>query len=249
MVSKNNEFTNVDFQLFTINGVAKILHVSRRTIYRLISSGSLKVVTICPRMKRISLQDLIAYAEGQGYQVEIPSSLPLYNNKETKGGRKMRQPSKPETGAVNKTAKCRKTPKAGDKAPEGVTHDTHYTMAEVLSKFNIKYGRFYEIRNRYLLKPVHAWGTTCFRKEDVDQAILQYDEEQGRDLSNDWYSCFDIMKLFGLGKTQVRRFAETHGVRIKQVKGGRANYYLKADWDEARKQAAKKSSCVKNKRK
>lgn len=122
-------------------------------------------------------------------------------------------------------------------------------MAEVLSKFNIKYGRFYEIRNRYLLKPVHAWGTTCFRKEDVDQAILQYDEEQGRDLSNDWYSCFDIMKLFGLGKTQVRRFAETHGVRIKKVKGGQANYYLKADWDEARKQAAKKSSCVKNKRK
>lgn len=40
-----------------------------------------------------------------------------------------------ETGRVNKTAKCRRTP-ASEKAPDGVTHDTHYTMAEVLSKFN-----------------------------------------------------------------------------------------------------------------
>jgi len=245
-MGKTKDIPNV---LMTIEEASLSISISSKTIRKLIRSGSLRAINLGIRMTRISLQDLISFAESQGYLVEIPSSLPLYNNKETKGSRKTRQPSKPETGKVNKTAKCRKTPKAGDKAPEGVTHDTHYTMAEVLSKFNIKYGRFYEIRNRYLLKPVHAWGTTCFLKEDVDQAILQYDEEQGRDLSNDWYSCFDIMKLFGLGKTQVRRFAETHGVRIKKVKGGQANYYLKADWDEARKQAAKKSSCVKNKRK
>lgn len=158
------------------------------------------------------------------------------------------QPSKPETGKANRNAMCRKTPRAGEIAPEGVTHDTHYTMAEVMSKYKIKYGRFYEMRNRYQLKSVHAWGTTCFLKSDIDEAIVRYNEEQGRSQSEAYYTCFDIMQKFGLGKTQVRRFAETHGVRIKKAKGGRANLYLKADWDAARKKAAEKSACVKEKR-
>lgn len=74
-------------------------------------------------------------------------------------------------------------------------------------------------------------------------------EEQGKNISDDWYTCFDIMKLYGLGKTQVRRFAETHGVRIRKFKGGRANYYLKADWEAARKKAEKSSTTTKAKRK
>lgn len=118
-------------------------------------------------------------------------------------------------------------------------------MAEVLSTFNIKYGRFYEVRNRYQLQSVHAWGTTCFKKEDVERVIGLYNEEQGKNISDDWYTCFDIMKLYGLGKTQVRRFAETHGVRIRKFKGGRANYYLKADWEAARKKAEKSSTTTK----
>ena len=85
----------------------------------------------------------------------------------------------------------------------------------------------------------------CYSEEN---AIKSYNDEQGKSLSDDWYTCFEIMKLYGLGKTQVRRFAETYGVRIKQVKGGRANYYLKADWEAARKKAAKNSASVKAKR-
>ena len=118
---------------------------------------------------------------------------------------------------------------AGDRADE--------QGSEVLSKFNIKYGRFYEVRNRYNLDSVHAWGTTCFRKEDVEEAIAKYKEEQGQAQAEAYYTCFDLMQLYGLGKTQVRRFAETHGVRIKKAKGGRANLYLKADWEAARKKA------------
>ena len=108
---------------------------------------------------------------------------------------------------------------------------------------------FYEVRNRYQLQSVHAWGTTCFKKEDVERVIGLYNEEQGKNISDDWYTCFDIMKLYGLGKTQVRRFAETHGVRIRKFKGGRANYYLKADWEAARKKAEKNSTSTKAKRK
>ena len=111
-----------------------------------------------------------------------------------------------------------------------------------------KYGRLYEIRNRYQLASVHAWGTTAFRKKDVEKAIAKYDEEQGKAQQEAYYTCFDIMQKYGLGKTQVRRFAETHGVCIKKAKGGRANLYLKADWEAARKKAEKTSASTKAKR-
>lgn len=167
-------------------------------------------------MTRISLQELTDFAQRQGCDVVLPSSsLPFYNDRKEK--KKPDVLSKPETGSVNKTAKCRMTP-ASEKAPEDVTHDSHYTLAEVMSKFNIKYGRFYEVRNRFQLPSVHAWGTIAFRKEDVEGAIAKYDEEQGKAQQEAYYTCFDIMQKYGLGKMQVRRFAETHGVRIKKAR-------------------------------
>ena len=79
------------------------------------------------------------------------------------------------------------------------------------------------------------------------KAMAQEAERLGSNLSEHWYSCFDIMRLFGLGKTQVRRFALTHGVRTKRIHGNRL-YYLKADWDEARKVSERKSASTKAKR-
>ena len=195
-------------------------------------------------MTRISLHELQRLTESAF--VASASSFPPFNN-DNREKKKPDVPAKPETGNVNKKAKCRITP-ASDIAPEGVTHDSHYTLAEVMSKFNIKYGRLYEIRNRYQLPSVHAWGTTCFRKDDVEDAVSMYNEEQGRAQAESYYTCFDIMQKFGLGKTQVRRFAETHGVRIRKAKGGRANLYLKADWDAARRKAGAVSVCTKEKR-
>ena len=93
-------------------------------------------------MTRITLDELLKLAHSKGYEVIMPNETIS------------RQDA--ETGSVNKLAKCRKTPKAGERAPDGVTHDTHYTMAELLSSFDIKYGRFYEVRNRYQLQSVHA---------------------------------------------------------------------------------------------
>lgn len=242
-----NVSTHIPVVLLSVHETAQAVSTSTKTVRYFIRTGRLRAVNLGIRMTRIRLQDLILLAEEQGFQVEVPSSLPLSNDNRNMRERVFPQ-AKAETGITNKSAKCRKTPKAGEKAPEGVTHDTHYTMAEVLRIFNIKYGRFYEVRNRYQLSSVHAWGTTCFKKDEVKKAIELYNEEQGKSLSDDWYSCFDIMKLYGLGKTQVRRFAETHGVRIKKAKGGRANYYLKADWEAARKKAEKKSTSTKSKR-
>ena len=222
--------------LLSVKDASVAISVSSKMVRLLIASGRLKAVNLGKRMTRISL----------GGNVVLPSSsLPFNNNKREK--KKSITTAKPETGNVNKRAKCRMTP-ASDIAPEGVTHKTHYTMAEVMSKFNIKYGRLYEIRNRYQLASIHAWGTTAFRKKDVENAIAKYNEEQGKAQQEAYYTCFDIMQKYGLGKTQVRRFAETHGVRIKKAKGGRANLYLKADWEAARKKAEKTSTSTKAKR-
>ena len=231
--------------LLSVKDASVAISVSTKMVRLLIASGRLKAVNLSKRMTRISLQELTDFAERQGCNVVLPSSsLPFNNNKREK---KSKTTAKPETGSINKTAKCRMTT-ASEKAPEGVTHKTHYTMAEVMSKFNIKYGRLYEIRNRYQLASVHAWGTTAFRKKDVEKAIAKYDEEQGKAQQEAYYTCFDIMQKYGLGKTQVRRFAETHGVRIKKAKSGRANLYLKADWEAARKNAEKTSASTKAKR-
>lgn len=244
MAQTVKQFTQSDSHLLTIKEAADFLRISRRSLFYLISKGRLQAVRLSPRMTRISLHELQRLTESAF--VASASSFPPFNN-DNREKKKPDVPAKPETGNVNKKAKCRITP-ASDIAPEGVTHKTHYTMAEVMSKFNIKYGRLYEIRNRYQLASIHAWGTTAFRKKDVEKAIAKYDEEQGKAQQEAYYTCFDIMQKYGLGKTQVRRFAETHGVRIKKAKGGRANLYLKADWEAARKKAEKISASTKAKR-
>ena len=244
MAQTVKQFTQSDSHLLTIKEAADFLRISRRSLFYLISKGRLQAVRLSPRMTRISLHELQQLTESAF--VASASSFPPFNN-DNREKKKPDVPAKPETGNVNKKAKCRITP-ASDIAPEGVTHKTHYTMAEVMSKFNIKYGRLYEIRNRYQLASIHAWGTTAFRKKDVEKAIAKYNEEQGKAQTEAYYTCFDIMQKYGLGKTQVRRFAETHGVRIKKAKGGRANLYLKADWEAARKKAEKISASTKAKR-
>lgn len=244
MAQTVKQFTQSDSHLLTIKEAADFLRISRRSLFYLISKGRLQAVRLSPRMTRISLHELQRLTESAF--VASASSFPPFNN-DNREKKKPDVPAKPETGNVNKKAKCRITP-ASDIAPEGVTHKTHYTMAEVMSKFNIKYGRLYEIRNRYQLASIHAWGTTAFRKKDAEKAIAKYNEEQGKAQQEAYYTCFDIMQKYGLGKTQVRRFAETHGVRIKKAKGGRANLYLKADWEAARKKAEKISASTKAKR-
>lgn len=246
MAQNFEQFSQSDSCLLTIKvkEAADFLRISRRSLFYLISNGRLQTVKLSPRTTRISLKELQRLTEATF--VAPASPFPPFNN-DKREKKKPNVSAKPETGNVNKRAKCRMTP-ASDKAPEGVTHDSHYTLAEVMKKFGIKYGRFYEVRNRFQLPSVHAWGTTAFRKEDVEEAIAKYNEEQGKAQTEAYYTCFDIMQKYGLGKTQVRRFAETHGIRIKKAKGGRANLYLKADWEAARKKAEKTSRSTKAKR-
>ena len=147
MAQTVKQFTQSDSHLLTIKEAADFLRISRRSLFYLISKGRLQAVRLSPRMTRISLHELQQLTESAF--VASASSFPPFNN-DNREKKKPDVPAKPETGNVNKKAKCRITP-ASDIAPEGVTHKTHYTMAEVMSKFNIKYGRLYEIRNRVRL--------------------------------------------------------------------------------------------------
>ena len=241
-----NQTSQIPNILLSVKDASVAISVSSKMVRLLIASGRLKAVNLGKRMTRISLQELTDFAQRQGGNVVLPSSSPPFNNNKREK-KKSITTAKPETGNVNKRAKCRMTP-ASEKAPEGVTHKTHYTMAEAISKSNIKYGRLYEIRNRYQLASVHAWGTTAFRPTHAEKATATHDAEHGNAHNDEYYTCFDIMQKYGLGKTQVRRFAETHSVRIKKAKGGRANLYLKADWEAARKKAEKTSTSTKAKR-
>lgn len=246
--------TNLKVYL-SVREASMAVGVSTKAIHKLIKSGKLHAINLGIRMTRISLQQLLDLASDSGFEVEMPSSLnsPIYN-KEEKGDNKAGKqndnlPSKPKKSVITRSrSKVKTTVHAGDIAPEGITHEEYYTLDEICSKYKLKYGRLYDIRKQYKLQAVHAWGTTCIRKEDADRAIEADRIAKGKDLSDAYYTCFDLMQLYGLGKTQVRRFAETHGVRIKQVKGGRANYYLKADWEEARRKAEKTSASTKSRR-
>ena len=100
---------------------------------------------------------------------------------------------------------------------------------------------------RYQIPSIHAFGTTCYPKEAVDNAISEERERLGRTLNEHWYTCGELMRIYGLGKTQVRRFANTHNVRTKKANGNRL-YYLKEDWEAERRKAEDKSSSTKEKR-
>ncbi|WP_273532616.1 helix-turn-helix domain-containing protein [Leyella lascolaii] len=246
----------------TIGEVADILQVSSRTVYNLIYKGTLRACRITYHITLITKEDFFLMIKETTY---CKRSVSIFARQGKKTKKKMNvEKQEKEQAALNRqegkkgTKGCptrrRLIPAANYKQSvrdtftdrESVGGDL-YTMAEICQKFNYTYGRFYNLRMRYSIPCIKANATKCFPKAEVDKAMAEENERLGNNLSEHWYSCFDIMRLFGLGKTQVRRFALTHGVRTKRIHGNRL-YYLKADWDAARKEAERKSASTKAKR-
>lgn len=251
-----------DKPFLTIGEVASLLQVSSRTVYNLIYSGTLRACRITYHITLITKEDFFLMIKETTY-CKRSVSVFAKQGKKTKGKMKENMQKTEETAltrqegkkkAKGRPAKRRLIPAANYKQSvrdtftdrESVAGDL-YTMAEICQKFNYTYGRFYNLRMRYSIPCIKANATKCFPKAEVDKAMAEEAERLGNNLSEHWYSCFDIMRLFGLGKTQVRRFALTHGVRTKRIHGNRL-YYLKADWDAARKEAERKSASTKAKR-
>lgn len=246
----------------TIGEVADILQVSSRTVYNLIYKGTLRACRITYHITLITKEDFFLMIKETTY---CKRSVSLFAKQSKKTKKKMEE----ERQDIGETNTSRQEGKKGTKGSptkrrlipaanykqsvrdtftdrESVGGDL-YTMAEICQKFNYTYGQFYNLRMRYSIPCIKANSTKCFPKAEVDKAMAEEDERLGNNLTEHWYSCFDIMRLFGLGKTQVRRFALTHGVRTKRIHGNRL-YYLKADWDAARKEAERKSASTKAKR-
>ena len=113
-----NQTSQIPNILLSVKDASVAISVSSKMVRLLIASGRLKAVNLGKRMTRISLQELTDFAQGQGCNVVLPSSsLPFNNDKRERN--KKNANAKPETGNVNKKAKCRITT-ASDIAPEGV---------------------------------------------------------------------------------------------------------------------------------
>lgn len=218
---------------------AEYLGISTRTLYSLLSSGKLHAIKLTARVTLISKREM-----EQMIERTIGASLSESIFSKGRSGSFSSDVSHVKEKATSSRGSKRS---ASDRAPAGVTHDTHYTMAEICAKYDYSYGRFYTLRMRYGIPKVHAFGTSCFPKETVDQTITQEQERLGKTLREHWYTCGELMRIYGLGKTQVRRFAVTHHVRTKRANGNRL-YYLKEDWEAERRIAEDKSTSTKEKR-
>lgn len=240
----------------TIEEVALLLRVSKRTVYNLIYKGTLQATRVTYHVTVIKNEHFTDMIERNSYVK--PLAMPNHETKRPKQAKTMEETDNRKEGKKRATTTQRKQRQLiPSSAYRQSVRDTFtdggefsdsqlYTMAEICRKYSCKYGWFYNLRMRYDIPCVKANGTKCFPIVDVDRAVAAEKERLGSDLSEHWYTCFDIMRIYGLGKTQVRRFAETHNVRIKKC--GRCNRYLKADWEAARKQAETVSVCTKAKR-
>ena len=222
--------------------VAELLGISLRTYYTMVSRGKLHPVKLSERVTVVARKEILSMIEAALGATLSQSIFSKDKRNDCKGKNNSKE-------KANEGAKTRRVSKgtAKDRAPVGVTHDTHYTMAEICAKFDYSYGRLYTLRMRYQIPSIHAFGTTCYPKEVVDKAIAEERERLGRTLGEHWYTCGELMRIYGLGKTQVRRFANTHNVRTKKANGNQL-YYLKEDWEAERRKAEDKSSSTKERR-
>lgn len=248
-------------EFLTIPEVAQLLRVTQRTVYNLIYGGSLQAVRITGRITIIQKTDFMNMlkinefnsSREQQSQVSSLSSPSFVASQTIQAKEKKPGKIKKESLKADQDTKGTRTLKPSSSYKQSVkdtfikasdVKEPVYTMEEICRKFSYTYGRFYNLRMRYDIPCVKLEGHKCFPKTTVDEAMQMEKERLGQDLSKDWYSCFDLMKRHGLGKTQVRRFATTHGVRMKKMYG-RKMFYLKADWDAARKIAEEKSTSTK----
>lgn len=249
-----------DKPFLTIGEVANILQVSSRTVYNLIYKGTLRACRLSYHITIITWEDFSLMIKETTYCKRSVSIFAKQGKKKKKMNVNRQNIEKAELSQKEGKNKPKGSPKRQlipatnyKQSVRGTFTDSEnagndlYTMAEICQKFSYTYGRFYNLRMRYSIPCIKANATKCFPKAEVDKAMAKEAERLGSNLSEHWYSCFDIMRLFGLGKTQVRRFALTHGVRTKRIHGNRL-YYLKADWDAARKIAERNSASTKAKR-
>ena len=163
--------------------VAELLGISMRTYYTMVSRGKLHPVKLSERVTVVTRKEIFSMIE-TAIGVELSRSISSNVKRHVTAKGKENNNGK----AINTVGKQATRRTAKDRASVGVTHDTHYTMAEVCAKFDYSYGRLYTLRMRYQISAVHAFGTTCYPKVAIDKAIAQERERLGKTLGEHWYT-------------------------------------------------------------
>ena len=256
----------------TIEEVATLLRVSIRTVYNLIYRGKLTATKVSYQVTIIQRENFMNMINDNTYNKT--AEMPVVKAKPQKSKKTASQPKptavspsnieerkgreEAEPTAVKADTASRKRELLPSSNYKASVRDSYvdvedadmtipsYTMAEICRKYKYSYGRFYALRLQYEIPCIRGCKPKRFPCADVDKAMAEEAARLCRDEKEKWLTCSDIMCQYGLGKTQVRRFAQTHGVRIR--KACKNNYYLKADWEAARLKAAESSSSVKGKR-
>lgn len=272
-----NETDILSREMLNIKEVAFLLRVTERQVRNFIYKGRLKASRVSYHVTIITRTNLMAMLDGSEYNKESPSIFssqrrPSTGKRAKKDARDFdnvagdhsfshgREKKRRGEGAATPPTYPTKTKEKRQLIPsssyyqsvkdtfveEGSIKGDTYTLAEICRKYGYTYGRFYNLRMKYDIPCMKGMKTKCFPVEVVDKAMTDERASQGKDLTEHYYTCADIMRLYGLGKTQVRRFAQTHDVRIKKC--GHLNYYMKADWEAARKKAEKISTSTKERR-
>lgn len=165
--------------------VAELLGISMRTYYTMANCGKLHPVKLSERVTVVARKEIFSMIEA-AIGVELSRSIFANAKQSVNAKGKDCKGKGNETGRAGNQRATKRT--ARDRAPVGVTHDTHYTMVEVCAKFDYSYGRLYTLRMRYQISAVHAFGTTCYSKDAIDKAMSEERERLGKTLSEHWYT-------------------------------------------------------------
>ena len=126
--------------------VAELLGISMRTYYTMANCGKLHPVKLSERVTVVARKEIFSMIEAA---IGVELSRSIFSN----GKRHITAKEKDCKGKGNETCRAgnqratKRTARA--RAPVGVTHDTHYTMAEVCAKFDYSYGRLYTLSLDY----------------------------------------------------------------------------------------------------
>jgi len=236
----------------TIEEVATLLRVNKRTVYNLIYKGTLRATKVSYHVTVIQKQDFLDMLNGNRYikAVALPKQDGQSDSLVPHNEEKCQKDSKVSTKTKVPQALIPSSPyrhSVRDPVTGKVYDESElYTLAEICRKYDCKYRWFYSLRMRYGIPRIKADGMNFYPVEDVEKAIVKERERTGNGPVKHWYTCLEIMQIYGLGRTQIRSFAERHGVRIEY--SGHCNHYLKADWEAAWKKAEMKSTSTKTKR-
>mgnify|MGYP005884081501 CR=1 FL=1 len=121
--------------------VAELLGISMRTYYTMVSRGKLHPVKLSERVTVVARKEIFSMIE-TAIGVELSRSISSNVKRHVTARGKENNNGK----AINTVGKQATRRTAKDRASVGVTHDTHYTMAEVCAKFDYSYGRLYTLR-------------------------------------------------------------------------------------------------------